>query len=165
MPSRARMTFLLDPWARLSGDIAHEPYEMRYNARWIRMALNLVGVGIKDCTKAADPLDCYSQSFVRYNLTHIGPAWVTDYSQLWRMLGVPLGRIEGAKALAAEQWLDPVSNSWGKPYVDAIARDELLDRPFGGSYELELESPAEVRLDHIDRMQVLTQAAYWVKQQ
>jgi hypothetical protein len=164
-PTRARVLFHLDPWGRMQGNIAAEPYSKRHNARWARLALNLVGTGIKDCSVAPDPIDCYSQSFVRYQLGHVGPAWVTNFAQQWRALNVPIGRIESGKALAAEQWLDPVSNSWAKPYVEAVARQELLDRPFGGAYELEIEVTPDVKLERIQRVQILTDASYWVAQQ
>jgi hypothetical protein len=136
-----------------------------HNARWTRLAVNVVGTGVRDCTKAADPPQCYADSFITYGLTQAGPAWVTDYSEQWRELGFPIGRIEAAKALAAEQWLDPVANGWGKPYVEAVARDEYLDRPFGGMYELTLQVAPEDRLENIERVQILAQSSYWVKQQ
>ena len=165
LPLRARTSFALDPWGRVNGDVASEPYTRRYNARWGKLAVNLVGTGVIDCAGAPDPSGCYAQSFVRYELDHDGPTWVSDWSQSWTVIGVPSGRIEGAKALASEQWLDPLSNSWGKPYVDAIARTELNDSPFGGTYDLILNVGPEVRLDRIQRVQLLVNASYWVKQQ
>jgi hypothetical protein len=129
------------------------------------MAVNLVGTGVRDCPQATNPSACYTEPFVRYNLAHTGPAWVTSYEQQWRVLGVPVGRIEAGKALAAEQWLDPISNGWGRPYVESVAREGYLDRPFGGSYELELELTSDARPERIEAVQVLAQASYWVKQQ
>ena len=164
-PQRARITFSLDPWARVNGDTANEPYAKRYNPRWARLAVNLVGTGLFNCAVAADPMGCYSQPFLRYELNHVGPAWVSDWNQSWMVLGVPLGRIEGAKALASEQWLDPIGNAWSKPYVSAIARKELEDRPFGGTYDLIFGLGPEARLEHIERVQLLIGSSYWVKQQ
>jgi hypothetical protein len=45
-----------------------------------------------------------------------------------------------------------------------VARFELLERPVGGAYQLDLETPPEVRLDRIDRLQVLAQTNYWIQQ-
>lgn len=163
-PTRAALLFALDSWGRLHGDIADEPFEKRYNARWGRLALNLVGTGILDCAKARDPGACYTQPFVRYRLAHRPPSWVTDADGSWRLMPITTGRIEAAKALAAEQWLDPISNAWSKPFVTAIARDELTVRPFGGSYEIELEIGPEVVLERIQRVQLLASSSYWVKQ-
>ena len=164
-PTLARLGFTLDPWARLDGTISLEPYTKRFNERWGRMVVNLVGTGVLDCSKASDPLTCYSQAFIRYDLTHTGPGWLTDFDQNWRSLGVSVGTVEGAKALAAEEWLDPLANGWGKPFVTAIARSELTDRPFGGGYEITLHLGPEVTLSHIERVQLLLESSYWVKQQ
>ena len=163
-PTRAAILFALDSWGRLHGDIADEPFEKRYNARWERLALNLVGTGILDCSKARDPGACYTQPFVRYRLAHRPPSWVTDAEGSWRLMPVPTGRIEAAKALAAEQWLDPISNAWSKPFVAAIARDELTVRPLGGQYEIILDIGPEVVLERIQRVQLLAGSSYWVKQ-
>lgn len=164
-PQRARVMFSVDPWGRVGGTVTNEPFSKRYNARWGKLAVNLVGTGILDCQKAKDPAGCYSQSFLRYDLTHLGPAWTRNYDQEWRFLGMPTGRIEAGKALAAEEWLDPVANGWAKPFVGAVARSEYRERPFDGTYMLELTLGPEARVDRIERVQVLTDATYWVKQQ
>jgi hypothetical protein len=144
--------------------IANEPYHRRYNGRWGLLAVNFIGTGVIDCAKAGDPYACYSQAFVRYDLSHVGPAQITDYDGIWRMLGVPIGRIEGAKGLAAEKWLDPLKDGWQTSYVSAVARSELELRPLGGAYELEFEVRPEVNLDRLERVQLLVGSTYWVKQ-
>jgi hypothetical protein len=164
-PSKARIGFSLDPWGRKGGDIAHEPYQNRFNARWTRLAVNLVGTGLIDCSLAADPMTCYSEPFLRYQLTHVGPAWVSDFEQVWHVLGLPRGQIEGAKALATETWLDPIFESFSKPEVDAVARSEFRERAYGGVYHLELNTGPEVRFERLERVQVLAGGSYWVKQQ
>jgi hypothetical protein len=163
-PSRARIQFALDPWARPDGVVANPPFVNRYNVRWVQLAVNLVGTGLLDCSRAIDPSTCFSQSYVRMNLEQIGPAWVSDHNEDWRFNNAVDAHIEGGKALAAEQWLDPVANGFSKPYVAAVARQELRDRPVGGTYELELELGPEVQLNQLQSVQVLVQTAYWVKQ-
>src|SRR5262249_35179877 len=49
-PIGARLNVDLDPWGRLSDSVAHPPYRDRFNGRWDRLAVNLVGTGVKDCT-------------------------------------------------------------------------------------------------------------------
>lgn len=163
-PTRARYMFWLNPWGGLREDIASVPYTERHNARWRRLAVNLVGTGIRDCERAIDPVACYSDSFIRYDVTHIGPAWVTDHSQQWRSYDIPRGSIEGAKALSTEEWLDPVSNSWNEPFVANVARGEFLGRPIGGDYEIVLELTPDIRLERIERVQILAETDYWVRQ-
>jgi hypothetical protein len=163
-PTKARLVFSLDAWARANTYGVQAPPSKRYNARWNRLAVNLVGTGIKDCTQAADSLGCYSSSYVPYDLSQVGPSWVVDYEGAWNVLGVKIGRINQAKALTAEQWLNPVTNGWSEPYVQAVERHEFAERPLDGTYLLELDVAPEVLLGQIDRIQVLADTSYWVRQ-
>jgi hypothetical protein len=165
LPTKARVVFSIDAWGRINAYGPEAPPTLQFNARWNRVAVNLVGTGIKDCSKALDPLACYSSSFVPYNLTDVGPSWVVDYDGEWRAESVPIGQINMAKALVAEQWLDPISNGWDKPYVQSVQRTEYAERPLDGTYQLELELGPEVQLDNLERIQILTDTSYWVKQQ
>lgn len=164
-PERARLSFRLDPWGRLNGSVLEPPYAKRYNGRWQQLAVNLVGTGVRDCTASADPLSCYNEGYVRYNLSHVGRAWVTDFSAIWRSQGVPLGIVEGGKALAAELWLDPLKDGWGSSYISAVARSEFFYRPLGGEYLLDVEAGEDMRLERIERVQFLVGTSYWVQQQ
>jgi hypothetical protein len=163
-PSRAVLTFAMDPWGRVGGNPFSKPYVARHNARWQRFALNLVGTGIRECEYARDPDQCYAEPFLRYNLRHVGPAWVTSHELSWRALEIPSAVIEDGKALAIEEWLDPVSRGWNVGEVQAVARTELAGRPLGGVYELTLALTPDVRLSRIERIQLLTSVDYWVRQ-
>lgn len=162
---RAKLLFTLDPWGRVNDAIANEPFDKRYNARWGLMAVNFVGTGIRDCQNAIDPKGCYSEPFIRYNLTHVGPSWVTDYDGRWNLLGLSTGKIEAGKGLAAELWLDPLKDGWSTSYISAAARSEWQHRSLGGAYELEFEVTPDVKLDRIERLQILVGSTSWVKQQ
>jgi len=161
---RLRIEFVLDPWGRINSHINSTPLERRFNARWGPLAVNIVGTGIKDCERARDPLGCYGEGFIRYNMRHVGPAWTTDFGETWRALGLPLGNIEAGKALAAELWLDPLKDGWSTSYIAAVARSELELRPLGGAYEIELEIGPEVMIERIERVQLLVGSTAWVKQ-
>jgi hypothetical protein len=163
-PERAKISFHLDPWGRQNDYYANSPYTERHNVRWGRMAVNLVGVGVRDCSRAVDPTACYAESFLRYNLTHSGPTWVSDYDGSWVGYGLPVGQVEGGKALAIEEWIDPIVNGWNQSYVSAVQRHELRERPVGGAYELELDVTPDVQLDRIERVQLLMETNYWVRQ-
>jgi hypothetical protein len=165
LATKARVIFSLDAWGQPNAYGVQAPPSLQFNARWNRLAVNLVGTGIKDCTKAQDPLGCYSSSYIPFNLTQTGPSWVVDYSGEWRTLNVPVGQVNLGKALVAEQWLDPISNGWSEPYVQAVQREEFSERPLDGTYVLELELAPEVDLDNIERIQILTDTSYWVRQQ
>lgn len=164
-PDQARVAVHLDAWGRIDGREAAPPFDVRHNTRWQRFAVNLVGTGIRDCSQAADPNACYQESFLRFNLRHAGPSWVTNFEEQWRLLGVPMARVEAGKAIAAEEWLDPLNNSWNQSFVSAAARAELFDQPLGGEYEFEFAMTPDVRLDRIQRVQILSETKYWVRQQ
>lgn len=164
-PTRMRYSFSLDPWARLNRSIGSTPLVQRHNVRWRRLAVNLVGTGIRDCELAADPLACFSESFLRFQLVHSGPAWATNHAQQWRAFDLPAAFIEGGKSLATEEWLDPIANTWTVPSVANVARGELFGRPVNGAYELIIETPPETRFERIDRVQLLVETDYWVRQQ
>jgi hypothetical protein len=163
-PIRARVQFHTDPWGREGGNVVGTPYKARHNVRWGRLAVNLVGTGVRDCTRADDPQTCYAESFLRYNLSHAGPAWSTDFAEQWRIRPMAIGQIEAGKALAAEEWLDPIANSWNQPFVSNIARSELIKRPVSGTYTLDVNLGPDVRADRIRRVQLLMETEYWVSQ-
>ena len=163
-PTKARYDFALDPWGRLNGALTNE-LQQRHNVRWGRLAVNLVGTGVRDCASAPDSSACYSEPFLRFNMTHVGPSWTTNYAQQWHAYNLPSAFIEGGKALTAEEWIDPLTNGWSTPLVSAAARGEFAGRSIGGSYQLEIELGPEVHLDRIERVQLLVETAYWVRQQ
>jgi len=162
-PTRARFSFSLDPWGLTQGYFGSTPYQQRYNTRWRRFAVNLLGSGIRDCERAANTEGCGGSTFLRYSLTHSGPYWAVDYDRNWVDLQLPTGVIEGGKALATEAFLDPVSRGLADATVANAARDELRGRPVDGAYELTLELPSDVRLERIERLQLLTELDYWVR--
>jgi hypothetical protein len=164
-PTRARMSFYLSPLGALNGARELDLTTARHNARWRQLAINLVGTGVRDCSQDVDPSSCYQEPFIRYQLRHVGPAEVSDFEDKWHVLQLPVGNIENGKALAAEEWVDPVSKGFDNSLVANVARQEFAGRPLGGKYELTVEAPAGVRLENIERVQVLMQTDYWVRQQ
>jgi hypothetical protein len=164
-PDQARLLFLLDPWGRLNGAPSQAPSVLRYNARWDKLAVNIVGTGVKNCALAADPQGCQNSVYVPYDLTQVGPSWVTDYDENWRYLDTPIGQIEQGKALANAVWLDPVLDVWTQAPVEPIARTEYAQRPLGGAYSLVFAVAPEVQLDSIERVQLLVGSDAWVAQQ
>ncbi|MGE5782985.1 MAG: hypothetical protein ACM3ZE_00275 [Myxococcales bacterium] len=163
-PTLAKIGFWLDSWGTLNGAWTRAPYVDRHNVRWRRLAVNLVGTGIRECSKSTDAMSCYTSPYVRFNLIHTGPSWQTNHALDWRVVDLPTAHIEAGKALAAEEWLEAISNSWNMPYVSNVARGELFGRATAGNYELVLEITPDVRLDRIERIQLLVEQDYWVKQ-
>lgn len=164
-PTRMRYNFSLDPWARLDDAIATIPFTQRHNVRWRQLAVNLIGTGVRDCQLAPSPQQCFSESYLRFQFAHAGPAWAMNHSQGWRAFDLPSALIESGKALASEEWLDPVANSWNVPFVANVARAELFGRPVNGAYDLIIELTPDVRPERIEQVQLLIETDYWVRQQ
>jgi hypothetical protein len=162
---RARLLFRLDPWGRCDSASAAPPFGARFNSRWQAVAVNFVGTGVRDCSHASDPIACGTAQFIPYDLTHTGPAEVSDFNETWHTLELPIAQIEGAKGLAAEIVLDPLRDGWSTSYISPIARSELTVRPLGGDYVIEFAVTPEIVLPRIERVQVLVGSSSWVKQQ
>ncbi len=163
-PVRARIDFSLDPWGRIDQGIAQPPLTHNYNMRWNKVAVNLVGTAVHDCTNDSSPA-CLQSPFVSYDLQQMGPAWITDYNQAWWNLAVPIGFIEGAKGVADELLVD--YSYWSNPYISNAVRSEYIDRPLGGSYELDLniDRDPDVFLQNLQGVQLLYTFSFWSKQQ
>jgi hypothetical protein len=166
-PLRARVSFSLDPWGRVNNTISHPPVTNRYNERWVKFAVNLQGTGVHYCGPTASP-DCTSNAVIPYNLSHYGPAWTSDFNESWRSLDLPIGFIEGGLAIATETDLTIFDWEAGRNNreVETVARTELADRPFGGTYWIELNPNSEptLRLDLITGLQILVSEQYWTRQ-
>lgn len=164
-PDQVKLDFTLDPWGELYGSIASTTFANRYNVRWTQLAVNFVGTGVKNCVLAADPQSCYTSDWIAYDLTHVGPSWVSDFYENWDVMNTPKGVIEGGKGLAAEIWLDPLQDGWATTNISAIARTEYEGAPVGGGYELSFAVPPEVVLSSIQYVQIMLGSDAWVAQQ
>ena len=162
--TRARVSFYLDPWGQAVGRTAPRRYEARVNARWGRFALNLVGNGIRDCSLSMSPNDCQANQYLRYDLHHQGPSLAIGATRQWRELEIPSAQVESGKGSTLGEFLDVSQNAWGKPFIEATARSELVGRPFNGSYVLEILGDASTRFDRIESVQILHGSSYWVLQ-
>jgi hypothetical protein len=154
-PAKARVTFYFDPWGRSVGRSALTPLDDRANARWGRLAVNLVGNGIKDCSLSQNPSDCQANQYLFYDLQHQGPSLAFGATREWMELDVPVADIQAGKAASLGEYLDVLQNGWGKPFVEAVARTELIGRPLNGAYNLELSGAPGVLFDNIETVQVL----------
>jgi hypothetical protein len=163
-PDRLRLTFELDPYGQPPASSGTVQYQYRYNARWTKLAINLVGTAVIDCDSATDPLVCYSKGYIPYTLTHVGNPPVTDFSGVWHNIPLPQGRIEDGKAVALERWLEPLQDGWNTAYISAVARTEFSHRPLGGEYVLEFALTPEIHAENIERVQIMMGSEYWVAQ-
>jgi hypothetical protein len=154
-PYQARVQFYLDSWGRTVAHDALTQLLNRANARWGRMMVNLVGNGIKDCSLSSNPADCQANQYLLYDLQHAGPSLALGATRQWMDLDVPLATIQAGKAASVGEFLDVQQNSWGKSFVEADARTDLIGRPLNGSYTLELSGGGGVAFDNVETVQIL----------
>ena len=164
-PTKAKLTFALDPWSRLDGN----PYEQtedeehRYNMRALQFAVNLEGTGITTCPNAG----CTPSAYVSYSLSQFSPAWLSDVNQDLHAFDVPLGLTLDASALAIREKVALVTNDFDSggiaPYLNNnnVRRLELVSRPVGAAYELTFNLKNGVRIENVKNIQLLFKHSYW----
>ena len=76
------------------------------------------------------------------------------------LLDIPEAEIEAGKAPTLGEFLDVLQNGWGKPFIEAVARTELIGRPLNGTYTLELTGGLDVSFDNIETVQMLLSQTY-----
>jgi hypothetical protein len=158
-PTQARLSFYLDP---TMNQTPSGTTTTRFNQRWTQLAVNLVGTGIRDCSLLTNATACYTNPYITGTLLHQGPSMVRSWDGSTLMQAVLPGNIDGLKALAAEEVLDPISNGFSQSYVQSVARTEFQERPFAGMYTLVLALGREVQVQNILSVQILGGESYWV---
>jgi hypothetical protein len=160
VPQKARITFFLDPWGRPVAHDALVPLDNRANARWGRLAMNLTGNGIRDCSTSTNQTDCQANQYLYYDLQHLGPALAFGATRDWMELDLSTVEIQAGKAPTGGTTLDVLQNGWGVPSVEATARTELIGRPLNGSYVLEITGGPNVSFDAVTGVQILYAQSY-----
>ncbi|MBI4511832.1 MAG: hypothetical protein HY698_19515 [Deltaproteobacteria bacterium] len=134
-----------------------------YNYRLDAVAVNLVGTGIRDCSSSELPATCYSSGNIPYSITHLGPYQVRNHSG--DIFEAPLftGRIEHARALAAERYITNPISPTDKGYLEPYEHRELRGRPLTGSYKLRLWEVDGFNFNALKDVQVILDYRYWTR--
>ncbi len=134
-----------------------------FNYRHHTFGLNLVGVGVRDCSLAEVPSACYASAFVPFSLRHDGPYRVRNH--VGEVYEAPLyvGKVEQAKALVAERYLtNPVSSADRALLTDYLRR-ELRGRPIEGHYRLRIFDAPGFDFSRVEDVQVILNYKYWTR--
>ncbi len=135
-----------------------------YNYRIRTIALNVVGRGVMDCTRARRPAECWGDGSLRYRITQLGEVELEDYDRVHRTFWMTPGVIQGARALADERWLTTPLSATDRGLVEHFRRTEWWGRPLGGTYHVEIVSRPEVDWRHVEDVQLLIEYEYWTRQ-
>ncbi len=140
-----------------------------FNYRVSRLGINLVGTGLRDCSQSPFPSSCYSGGFVQYSLYHDGEYAVTNHTGGVHDVALFPGRIEHAKALAAERMLTNPLSSADRELMDSYWREEFRGRPLQGSYTLRVydidggNGTSVLNWDALEDVQLMVEYNYWTR--
>lgn len=138
-----------------------------FNYRIESIGVNLVGTGLRDCSdlREGTSTGCYASGNVSYSILHNGPYLVRNARG--ELYSAPLfpGRIESARALAAERMLTNPLSSADRGLIEPYTRHEMRGRPLGGSFALRIWDDEGFRFDRLEDVQVVLGYRYWTRQQ
>ncbi len=138
-----------------------------YNYRVDALGVNIVGTGVRDCsaTGGPTPSTCYASGNIAYSMIHQGPYWVRNHTG--GLYSAPLftGRIERARALAAERYVTNPLSSADRSLIEPYLRSEFRGRPMPGTYLLRIWDDPALRFDRIEDVQIVLNYRYWTRQE
>lgn len=134
-----------------------------HNYRVETVAVNLVGTGLRDC-EGSRSSGCYGSGSTSYSLMHLGPYLVRNATGALYEAPLFPGRLESARALAAERYVTNPMSSADRALVEPYTRHELQGRPLGGSLVLRLWDDPSFRFDRVEDVQIVLGYRYWQHQ-
>jgi hypothetical protein len=146
-------------YSPLSGKVANGNYNYRLGS----IAVNLVGTGLVDCSKADAP-SCSSTGYVEYDLTHSAQnVPMEDYSGRTSCFDFAIGNIHGGKALATERVLSLPLGSADSELISQplLSKVELVGRPLSGTYSLRIRDTPGLVWGKLRDVQLLVNYNYW----
>jgi hypothetical protein len=135
-----------------------------YNYRIEDLALNVVGSGLRNCS-ASGNLSCYATAYVPFSLSHLGPFSVRNHTGADSPVNIFDGKIEWAKALAAERYLTNPLSATDDSLLKQYLRQEFRGRPLDGNYVIRIWDDAEFDFEKVQDVQLLLRYRYWTAAQ
>lgn len=138
-----------------------------YNYRVESLGVNIVGTNVRDCENAegTTPSTCYASGNIAYSVIHQGPYWVRNHTGGLYEAPLFTGRIERARAVAAERYLTNPLSSADRGLLEPYLRGEFRGRPMPGTYLLRVWDDPAVRFDRIEDVQLVVNYRYWTRQE
>jgi hypothetical protein len=136
-----------------------------FNYRNNTIAVNVVGTGVIDCSRAQDA-SCNGSAYVNYDLQHVAyNVPLDDYEGGIRCFDFGSGNIRGAKALAAERFITLPMSSSDKDMVSQspFLKPEFSGRPLSGSYRLRILDEPQLVWENVNDVQIVMNYSYWSK--
>ncbi len=134
-----------------------------FNYRHIDVFLNLVGTGVRDCSKSPTA-DCYGSGYTEYSLFHDAfQTSVLGWDGGYECFNFGSAAIRRGKALAAERYITvPVGAAdLGLLTQPAIEKHEFRGRPLDGSYKLRIWDSPALAWNRLTDVQLILKYRYW----
>lgn len=136
-----------------------------FNYRVDNIGINVVGTGVRDCSSSATPSTCYSSGNVSYSIVHEGPYPVRNHRGAQFDAPLFTGRIERARAVAAERYLTNPLSSSDRGMIEPYLRHELRGRPLTGTYILRIWDDPGLVWSNVEDVQIVLNYRYWTRQE
>ena len=137
-----------------------------YNFRIVNVGMNLVGSRVIDCEGLPPALRvaCRGDGNVQYALSQSTVVRATDWDGREVAFDAGPGRIEGARALAAERYLTTPLSSADRALLTPYLRSELTGRPLFSELRLRIYNRPGLDWTHLDDVQLLIDYTRWEQQ-
>ena len=134
-----------------------------FNYRIDRVGLNLVGTELRECD-ATTGSSCYASGNIGYSIEHAGPYIVRN--ALGQTYEAPItgGRIETARALAAERYIGNPLSSADRALIEPYMRREFRGRPLWGHFRVRLWHDGDFAFERLEDVQLVVDYRYWTSQ-
>lgn len=134
-----------------------------FNYRFERVGVNIVGSGLRDCSRESTG-SCYGGGNVSVTLLHQGPFLVRNtFGELYYAPLFP-GRIESARALAAERAITNPMSGTDRVLLQDYMRAEFQGRPLAGSLVIRVWDEPGLAFDRLEDVQLIVDYRYWQHQ-
>lgn len=138
-----------------------------YNYRIESIGLNLVGTGLRQCVSGGTS-GCYGSGNFSYTLVHQGDEKGNFAVRNARDESYPApllpGRIEGARALAAERYLTNPTSGADEALLTPYLRSEFQGRPLAGTMTLRILDEPTLAWQRLEDVQIVLNYRYWTHQ-
>jgi hypothetical protein len=134
-----------------------------FNYRFDRVGVNVVGTELIDCAASGLPSTCYGTGNIPFSIRHEEPYLVRNHVGDTYEAPLFLGRVERARALAAERYVTNPLSSADRALVEPYMRTELRGRPLAGTYVLRIWDVDGLRFERLEDVQLVLDYRYWTR--
>jgi hypothetical protein len=134
-----------------------------FNYRFDRVGVNVVGTELIDCAASGLPSTCYGTGNIPFSIRHEEPYLVRNHVGDTYEAPLFLGRVERARALAAERYVTNPLSSADRALIEPYMRTELRGRPLAGTYVLRIWDVDGLRFERLEDVQLVLDYRYWTR--